>query len=162
VDLRPARLDDAEAICEIYNHEVLSGAATFDLESRTVAQQRQWLTDRSGAHVVLVGEIDEEIVGFGALSRYKERAAYNTTVENSVYVAHGMQGRGIGLALIEALVGRAIDHGFHTVIARIGHESAGSIALHSKAGFVEIGREREVGRKFGRWLDVVTMQLMLT
>ncbi len=66
------------------------------------------------------------------------------------------------MALIEALVARAVDHGFHTVIARVGHESAASIALHAKAGFVEIGREREVGRKFGRWLDVVTMQRMLT
>ncbi len=162
MDLRPARLDDAEAICEIYNHEVLTGTATFDLEPRTLPQQRQWLTDRSGAHVVLVAEVDGAVAAFGALSQYKERAAYNTTVENSIYVAAGMQGRGIGLALIEALVARAVDHGFHTVIARVGHESAASIALHAKAGFVEIGREREVGRKFGRWLDVVTMQRMLT
>lgn len=161
MELRRARLDDAEAICAIYNHEVHSGTATFDLEPRSVAEQRAWLAERTGAHVVIVAEDDGQLVGFGALSRYKERAAYNTTVENSVYVAHGAQGRGIGMALMDALLATAVEHGFHTVIARIGHESNGSIALHERAGFVEVGREREVGRKFGRWLDVITMQRML-
>lgn len=159
--LRPARLDDAEAIRAIYNAEVSNGTATFDLTPRTADQQRAWLAERSGAHVVLVAELNGEIVGFGALSRYKDRPAYNTTVENSVYVASGHQGMGIGRAILRDLLQRAADHGFHTVIARIGHESKGSIAAHTSVGFVEIGREREVGRKFGRWLDVVVMQHML-
>lgn len=160
--IRSARLEDAEAIRAIYNHEVAHGTATFDIEERTLAAQRSWLTERSGAHVVLVAEIDDEIVGFAALSRYKERAAYNGTVEDSIYVDPTRQGQGVGLALLEALVVRAREHGFHTLIARIGHESVGSIAVHARAGFVEIGREREVGRKFGRWLDVVIMQRMLS
>ncbi len=160
--IRPARLDDAEAIRSIYNHEVAHGTATFDLEPRTLAAQRSWLTERSGAHVVLVAELEDELVGFGSLSKYKERAAYSGTVEDSVYVAPDMQGKGIGIALLEALIERARDHGFHTLIARIGHESEGSIAVHERAGFAEIGREREVGRKFGRWLDVVIMQRMVT
>ena len=161
MELRPAGLDDAEAIREIYNHEVATGTATFDLEPRSLVDQRSWLSERSGAHVVVVAEIDGEIVGFGALSRYKDRPAYNTTVEDSVYVAPGSQGLGVGIALMEALLAKAADHGFHTVIARIGSESDASVALHAKAGFVEIGREREVGRKFGRWIDVVIMQHML-
>ena len=161
VRIRPARLDDAEAIRSIYNHEVANGTATFDLEPRSLATQRDWLTERAGAHVVLVAELDDRIVGFGSLSKYKERAAYSGTVEDSVYVAPQMQGRGIGIALLEALVERARDHGFHTLIARIGHESEGSIAVHARAGFVEIGREREAGRKFGRWLDVVIMQRLV-
>ena len=119
------------------------------------------MAERSGAHVVLVAELDGVVVGFGALSRYKERAAYNTTVEDSVYVASGHQGRGMGRGLLEELLVLAVEHGFHTVIARVGHESQGSIATHAKVGFVEIGRERQVGRKFGRWLDVVVMQHML-
>ena len=160
--IRPARLDDADAIRVIYNHEVAHGTATFDIEPRSLEDQREWLTARSGAHVVLVAEIDGEVAGFGSLSRYKERAAYSGTVENSVYVDPDRQGQGIGIALLDALVDRARDHGFHTLIARIGHESEGSIAVHAKAGFVEIGREREVGRKFGRWLDVVIMQRMVT
>lgn len=161
MDLRPAKLEDAEAICEIYNYEVLTSTSTFDLEPRSVADQRTWLAERSGAHIVLVAEIGDVVVGFGSLSQYKPRAAYNTTVENSVYVAAGSQGRGIGSTIIEALVERATDHGFHTVIARIGHESEASIATHAKAGFVEVGREVEIGRKLGRWVDVVIMQRML-
>ncbi len=161
MEIRPARLEDAEAIRSIYNHEVVSGTSTFDIRERSLAEQRAWLSERSGAHVVLVAEIDGVVVGFGSLSKYKERPAYNGTVENSVYVSPGQQGLGIGRALLDALVERARDHGFHTLIARIGHESEGSIAVHAKAGWVEIGREREVGRKFGRWLDIVIMQRMV-
>ena len=161
MELRTATLDDAEALRAIYNHEVATATSSFDLEQRTIEAQRSWLTERSGAHVVVVAEIDAEIVGFGSLSRYKERPAYSTTVENSVYVSPGHQGQGIGNALLSELVRRATDHGFHTVIARISHESLASIAAHTKAGFVEVGREAQVGRKFGRWLDIVTMQRML-
>ncbi len=161
MDLRPAKLEDAEAICEIYNYEVLTSTSTFDLEPRSVAVQRAWLAERSGAHIVLVAEIDGAVVGFGSLSQYKPRAAYNTTVEDSVYVASDSQGQGVGFAIIAALVDRATGHGFHTVIARIGHESKASIATHAKAGFVEVGREVEVGRKLGRWVDVIIMQRML-
>ena len=161
MDVRVATLDDAAAIRDIYNHEVETGTATFDLEPRTLTAQRQWMAERSGAHVVLVADIDGAVAGFGSLSRYKERPAYSTTVENSVYVAPGHQGAGVGRALLEALLDRARTHGFHTVIARIGHESEASIAAHAKVGFVEIGRELQVGRKFGRWLDVVIMQRML-
>ena len=161
MELRLARNEDAEAIRTIYNNEISSGTATFDLAPRTPEQQREWMTERSGAHVVLVAEVNEEIVGFGALSRYMKRPAYSTTVENSVYVRPANQGQGIGEAILDTLVDRAAEHGFHTIIARIGSESEGSIALHRKAGFEEIGREREIGRKFGRWLDVVIMQRFL-
>lgn len=161
MELRLARVEDAEAIRQIYNHEITSNTATFDLTPRDLAEQKLWLTERSGAHVVVVAEVEAEVVGFGSLSRYKERPAYSTTVEDSVYVDPDHQGAGIGAALLDNLVVRANEHGFHTIIARIGHESTGSIAAHRKAGFVEIGREHEVGRKFGRWLDVVVMQRML-
>jgi len=160
-EVRLARSDDAEAIRTIYNDEVVSGTATFDIAERSPIEQRGWMAERTGAHVVLVAEIDGRVVGFGALSRYKERPAYNTTVEDSVYVAPGYQGRGMGRAILDELLELAAGHGFHTVVARIGHESVGSIAAHARVGFVEIGREREVGRKFGRWLDVVVMQHML-
>ena len=159
--VRSARIEDAEAIREIYNLEVETGTATFDLEPRSIAEQRQWLTDRSGAHAVVVAELANEVVGFGALSRYKPRPAYNTTVEDSVYVSPEHQGRGLGRAILEDLLTKATGHGFHTVIARIGHESEGSIRVHESVGFVELGRELEVGRKFGRWIDVVVMQKML-
>ena len=161
MELRLARNEDTEAIRAIYNNEVSSGTATFDLSPRTLDEQREWMTERSGAHVVLVAESNGEIVGFGSLSRYMKRPAYSTTVENSVYVHPENQGQGVGEALLTKLVDLAAEHGFHTIIARIGSESEGSIGLHRKVGFEEMGREREIGRKFGRWLDVVIMQRFL-
>jgi phosphinothricin acetyltransferase len=153
-----AHIKDTESIREIYNDEVISGTATFDITPRTIQEQRDWLTERAGAHVVLVAESDGEIVGFGSLSRYQSRPAYSTTVEDSVYVRPKDQGKGVGLALLGALIEKASEHGFHTIIARISAESKGSIATHRKVGFKEVGREKETGRKFGRWLDVVVMQ----
>ena len=158
---RLATVDDAEAIRAIYNLEVTTSTVTFDLVARSSADQRRWLTDRSGAHAALVAVEDDEVVGFGSLSPYRDRPAYSTTVEDSVYVRRDCQGRGIGKLMLEELVRTATAHGFHTVVARIvgGHDA--SVAVHRSAGFEIVGTEREVGRKFGRWLDVVVMQLLL-
>jgi L-amino acid N-acyltransferase YncA len=101
------------------------------------------------------------VVGFASLSPYRPRPAYAPTVEDSVYVHRDRRGHGIGRLLLTDLVELARNHGFHSAIGRIvgGHEA--SIALHQACGFEEVGREREVGRKFGRWLDVVLMQRTL-
>ncbi len=161
METRLARLDDAEAIRQIYNREVSTSTVTFDLVPRTLDEQITWLQARSGAHVVLVAEHEGGIVGFASLSPFRERPAYNSTVETSVYVRSDQRGRGVGSRLLGDLVDLAAQHGFHTTIARIvgGHEA--SIGLHRSAGFTEVGVEREVGRKFGSWLDVVVMQKML-
>ncbi len=159
---RLARPTDAAALADIYNREVLETTVTFDLEPRSVAQQAAWQAERSGAHAVTVAAgRDDEPVGFAALSPYRDRPAYRTSVEDSVYVHHEHRGRGIGRLLLADLVDVAAERGFHTVVARVvgGHEA--SIALHAAAGFTHIGTEREVGRKFGRWLDVVVMQRLL-
>ena len=158
MEIRLARISDAESIMEIYNDEVTSGTATFDLTPRSLQEQKDWLSERSGVHVVLIAESEREVIGFGSLSRYQTRPAYSTTVENSIYVRPSDQGKGVGLALLDALIKKAAEHGFHTIIARISAEAQGSIATHKKAGFKEVGREIETGRKFGRWLDVVVMQ----
>jgi phosphinothricin acetyltransferase len=162
VEVRPAQLDDAEAIRAIYNIEVTTSTVTFDLVPRSLAEQRAWLLDRSGAHLAVVAE-DEGggIVGFGSLSPYRDRPAYRTTVEDSVYVHRDHQGRGIGTVLLGALVEGATAHGFHAVMARVVGGHTASIALHERLGFEVVGTEREVGRKFGRWLDVVLMQRLL-
>ena len=101
------------------------------------------------------------MAGFASLSPYRDRPAYRTTVEDSVYVDRRHQGRGIGRRLLGELLDRATESGFHAVMARIvgGHEA--SIALHRSLGFEVVGTEREVGRKFNRWLDVVLMQRLL-
>ena len=161
VVIRLAAAGDAEAIRRIYNHEVEHTTHTFDLVPRTLEDQRAWLRDREGALGVVVAEIDGEVAGFASLSEYRPRAAYRTSVESSVYVDESARGRGLGQRLMQELVVVAEARGFHTMIARIagGHEA--SIRLHQAVGFTTVGTEREVGRKFGGWLDVVVMQRML-
>jgi len=162
VSLRTAETRDAEAIAAIYNHEVEYTTATFDLVPRSIDVQREWITARTGAFSAIVADDRENgVVGFAALSTYRDRAGYRTTVENSVYVHRDHQRRGIGKLLLAGLLDVARDSGFHTVIARIDSQGHGSIALHRSLGFVEVGVEREIGRKFGRWLDSVIMQRML-
>jgi L-amino acid N-acyltransferase YncA len=162
VDVRLARLEDGEAIRTIYNLEVTESTVTFDLVPRSAVQQEQWLLQHAGAHPAVVATGDHsEVLGFGVLSPYRSRPAYATTVEDSVYVRRDFQRRGIGRALLTELVALATGHGFHAVMARIvdGHEA--SIGLHRACGFELIGVEKEVGRKFGRWLDVVVMERLL-
>ena len=161
MEVRPATVEDAEAIREIYNVEVETSTVTFDLVARTLDEQRVWITQRSGVHAVLVAVEDGELCGFGSLSPYKERPAYSTTVEDSVYVHRDHQGLGVGRLLLGELVDLATTHGFHTVVARIVAGHTASIGLHSRLGFEVVGHEREVGRKFGKWLDVITMQRLL-
>jgi phosphinothricin acetyltransferase len=156
-----AILDDAEAIMAIYNVEVEQHLSTFDLVTRTIDDQRAWLAQRSGAFSAVVAIIDDEVVGFASLSPYKERAAYRTTVEDSVYVSRRHPRLGIGRTLMDHVIGIARDSGFHSMIARIEASGTASRALHEACGFQLVGIEREVGRKFNRWLDVAVMQLML-
>ncbi len=162
VSIRTAEARDAEAIATIYNYEVENTTATFDLVPRSVEIQREWLAARTGAFTALVADdMNVGVIGFAALSTYRDRAGYRTTVENSVYVHREHQRRGVGRLLLTTLLDVARDSGFHTVIARIDSQSLGSLALHRSLGFAEVGVEREIGRKFGRWLDSVIMQKML-
>ena len=163
--LRPAVSADAPAILDIYNHEVLTSNVTFDLTPRTEEEQRRWITDRSGAHgVIVAGEVVDGVdraVGFGALSAYRDRPGYSTSVEDSVYVHQDHRGTGVGAAILTELVSMATAHGFHALLARIvaGHDA--SIGLHARLGFEVVGTEKEVGRKFGRFHDVVVMERLL-
>ena len=161
VVIRPAAAGDAEATRRIYNHEVEHTTHTFDLVPRTLEDQRAWLRDREGALGVVVAEVGGEVTGFASLSEYRPRAAYRTSVESSVYVDESARGRGVGRLLMQELVVVAGARGFHTMIARIAGGQEASIRLHRAVGFTTVGTEREVGRKFGGWLDVVVMQRML-
>ena len=170
IRVRLATVDDAPAICGIYNHEVENSTATMDLVSRSVEEQRSWIADRSGAFAALVavavGSPGTDgvgtVVGFAALSPYKERAAYRPTVEDSVYVHRDRARQGIGRLLLAELLEVARASGFHSVMARIESSGTASQALHAALGFRLVGTEREVARKFNRWLDVVIMQRLLT
>jgi L-amino acid N-acyltransferase YncA len=153
--------DDAEAIRAIYNAEVTGSTATFDIEPRSRAEQLRWIAEHQGAHPAVVALEGGQVIAFGSLSPYRERPAYATTVEDSIYVASEHRGKGVGEAILSELVDLAAKHGFHTVIGRIGASNVASIRVHAKCGFEVVGTEREVGRKFGRWLDVTVMQRML-
>ena len=161
--VRLARPDDAEPIRRIYNREVAESTATFDLVPRTAADQAEWMEEHAGAYaaVVAVAATDGGVAGFASLSPYRARPGYSTTVEDSVYVDPAFQGQGVGKGLLSELLRLADSHGFHAVLARVvgGHEA--SIGLHKACGFEVVGVEKEVGRKFGRWLDVVLMELLI-
>jgi len=164
--LRLASLGDAEQIRQIYNYEVSNTLATFDLVPRSLADQQRWITDRNGAFAAIVAvdsaaDPGTEIVGFGSLSPYKERAAYRTSVEDSVYVRRDRAGQGIGKQIVTELLRVAAASGFHAVFARITAVSEASVGLHKSCGFELVGIEREVGRKFNKWLDVALMQILL-
>ncbi|MEO7369504.1 MAG: N-acetyltransferase family protein [Ilumatobacteraceae bacterium] len=165
ITLRLATSSDAEQIRQIYNYEVSNTTATFDLVPRSLGDQQQWIADRNGAFAAIVaadpGDDLGEIVGFGSLSPYKERAAYRTSVEDSVYVRRDRNGQGIGKLIVTELLHVAAASGFHAVFGRISATSEASIALHRSCGFQLVGIEREVGRKFNRWLDVAIVQALL-
>ena len=158
----PADSSHAEATRAIYNHAVETSTATFEMTPRSLPEQLEWVKEHSGAYPAVVAlDSQDEVLGFGSLSPYRPRAAYSTTVEDSVYVHDGHRRRGVGRALLEELVALAEAHGFHAVIARIAGGNEASVALHAECGFEVIGVEKEVGRKFGRWLDVVCMERLV-
>jgi len=161
MEVRRAHAGDAEAVGAIYNAEVTRSTVTFDLVPRTWAENMMWIEEHQGAHPAVVAVEGGVVAGFGSLSPFRERPAYSTTVEDSVYVDQHFRGRGIGSLILAELVRLATHHGFHTVVARISGDNAASVTLHARQGFELVGVEREVGRKFGHWIDVTVMQLML-
>ena len=156
--IRLATVADADAINAIYNHYVRTSAATFQVEDETTEERVEDLRTRPENQPVIVLEVDGEIVGFGALSPFRSRCAYRDTIELTVYVRHDSHRRGSGRVIVRDLIERARSLGYHTILAASCAESVASIALLKSLGFVDAGRLREVGRKFGRRLDVVYLQ----
>jgi phosphinothricin acetyltransferase len=159
--VRTATTNDLRAINDIYNYYVLNSTCTYQLEPETPADREIWFAAHGPAHPITVAELAGRVVGWGSLSKYHPRAAYAKTVENSVYVHHEFQRRGIGSAILADLIERGRALGHRTIIASIDGEQTGSVELHARFGFAKVGHMRELGFKFGRWLDVVYMQLML-
>lgn len=158
MNIRLASPSDNEAIRDIYNREVTGSTVTFDLVPRSIGDQRQWLEEHSGAHPAVVADADGVVAGFGSLTAYRPRPAYATSVEDSVYVHPDWRSKGVGKLILAELVHLAGIHGFHAIMARIVGDHDASVALHRSCGFEAIGIEKEIGRKFGRWLDVVVME----
>ena len=161
VIIRPAVEADLEALNRIFNNEVLRGTATWDEEPWSIERRRAWLAEHDDSTPVLVAEADGLVAGFAYLSYYRRQSGYRFTRENTVYVDPPHHRRGIGRRLLAALIAEARRAGMHAIIAMIEAENEASIALHRELGFEAIGRLREVGFKFGRWLDDVEMLLLL-
>jgi phosphinothricin acetyltransferase len=159
--VRRAEDGDLSAIAAIYNDVVLNSTATFDLEPWTPAKQRQWLNEHSHPYAALVATDGGDVVGWAALSPFRPKPAYRFTAEDSLYVRADYEGKGIGTLLLVRLLDLAAANGFHSVIARITGDNPVSLRLHRRLGFRRVGVEREVGYKFERWVDVVTMQKIL-
>jgi phosphinothricin acetyltransferase len=163
VAIRPACPADAQAIAAIYAWHVANGTATFDTVAPDAEVWAEKITDfAERGFPFLVGARDGDVVAYAYAARFRDRAAYAHTCEDSIYVAHHARGRGIGSALLLALIDAARGAGFQQMIAVIGGGEPASVALHAKCGFVHAGRMRHVGRKFGRLLDTVYMQCDLT
>ena len=158
--MRPAVESDLEAINDIYNHYVLHSTCTYQEHPEPISGRIQWFHDHGPKYPVIVAEYENRIVGWGSLSPYHRRSAYRNTVENSVYVHHAWQRRGIGSALLQDLVTRAQALGHHAIIAVIDADQPESVRLHARFNFEEVGRLKHVGLKFGRWLDVIYMELL--
>lgn len=159
--IRRATLADAGAIAGIYNEAVATTTATFDTEPKTVEDREQWLQAHDERHPVLVAVSEGRVIGWASLSAWSDRAAYAETAETSFYVQSTHRGQGVGRRLKAAIIEEARGLGYHTLIARVAEGSAESLHLNERAGFVLVGTLREVGRKFGRLLDVHILQLML-
>ena len=159
VSIRPAAAADAPAIAAIYAHHVAHGTASFDTVPRSEADTAARIAECQGRNwPFLVAERDGAVVGYAYATQFRDRPAYASACEDSIYVAASHVGQGVGRALLAALIESAERAGFRQMIAVIGGAEPASAALHAGAGFVEAGRMRSVGRKFGRWLDTLYMQ----
>jgi phosphinothricin acetyltransferase len=160
--LRLATADDLVAINDIYNYYVPRSTCTYQLEPEPLAGRRLWFEAHSPqSHPVIVAEADGAVVGWGSLSKFHQRAAYAPTAEASVYIRHDQHRRGLGRLILGDLIERARTLGFHSIIGGASADQTASIALQESLGFRRVGQLAEVGHKFGTWLDVVYLQLML-
>jgi L-amino acid N-acyltransferase len=161
LQIRDAVPADIPIMMNIYNEAVRNSTVTFDLEEKTLADRQAWFAGYGKDYPLIVAEFTGEVVGYCSLSRFRERAAYASTAELSIYIAIPHQGIGVGSKLMSEIIDRGTKRGFHTVVSGINNGNQASIKLHEKFGFQHVGHLREVGRKFGEWLDVFYYQRML-
>lgn len=159
--IKLAAPSDVPGITDIYNEAILNGTATFDTEIKTIENRTEWLNQHQGNYPVWVAYYKDDLVAWCSLTQYSDRAAYAGTAEVSVYVHHQYRGRNLGNILVAHLVQQAKELGLHCLLARITEGNDTSIRLHQKYGFSVVGVMCQVGYKFGRYLDVTLMQVVL-
>lgn len=163
MEIRKAERRDLQALLAIYNYEVEHGVATLDLQKKDLTQWGQWFDAHNVAnHPLIVAEVDGHIAGYASLSDYREKEAYKSTVELSVYIAPEDRRKGVATALMEEILREAReDVRTHTVVSVITAGNEASIRLHGRFGFEFCGTIREVGMKFGKYLDIENYSLFV-
>jgi phosphinothricin acetyltransferase len=156
--IRSAKISDLNAITEIYNEAIQTTTATFDTEPKTEEEQKVWFDSHGTQYPIVVEESNGAVVGWASLSKWSDRCGYSGTAEISLYVKQEFRGKGMGRKLMEAIISEGRRVGLHTIIARIAEGNDVSVHLAESFGFRHIGVMKEVGRKFGRLLDVHLMQ----
>jgi len=156
--IKKAELKDIAGIMESYNKEIKEGVATFDTKEKTFEEMKKWFGEHGPKNPIMTAEINNELVGWASLSKYDDKKAYSDTAEISLYVKKELQNKGIGKRLMKRILDEGKRAGLHTVIARITNGNQISVKLHKKFGFEYVGIYREVGKKFGKTLDVHLMQ----
>ena len=161
--IRKAERKDIEALLEIYNHEVVHGVSTLDINPRTSEQWTVWYENHNiRNHPLIVAEDNGTITGYATLSSYRQKEAYSSTVELSIYVHPDHRGKGVGSELMSEIINMAkADETVHTVVSVITSGNAASEHLHEKFGFTFSGTIKEVGMKFGKYLDISNYYLMV-
>ncbi len=159
--IRKVNATDAQAIAHIYNHYVLNTTISFETQAVTTAHMLHRITSISAQYHYLVYEHEGRVVGYCYAHLWKERVAYSQTLETTIYLHPDYCHRGIGKRLMQQLIEQCRAQGFHALIACITGGNEGSIALHQSLGFEQRSCFKEVGHKFGAWLDVVDLELIL-
>jgi phosphinothricin acetyltransferase len=159
--IRSATVEDAKAICDIYNHYVENSIISFEEQAVSVDDMTQRVARTTRSLPWLVAEEGGDVVGYACAGEWRERSAYRFSVKSTVYVAPNATGRGIGSQLYAALISELRTRSVHSIIAAIALPNPPSVALHETLGFQKVGHLREVGRKFGRWIDVGYWELIL-
>jgi phosphinothricin acetyltransferase len=161
--IEPATTADAAAIAALYAHHVLHGTATFETVPPDASEMAARVEKLRGAGMpwLVARDVDGTLLGYAYAGPFHSRAAYRYTCENTIYIRHDRLGRGLGSALLKALLAACEACGLRQVVALIAGTEPASVALHAKAGFKEVGRLKSVGRKHGQWIDVLHMQLAL-
>lgn len=161
LEIRQGRIEDLPRLTDIYNYYILHTPISFDVNPHSVEERKSsWFSKYSGSgkYQLLVAERDNVVVGYATSSRFRERAAYGSSVETSIYIDKDFHGQGLGTALYEALFERLKSTDIHRAYGGVTLPNAGSIALHRKLGFREIGIYNEVGFKFGKFYDVCWLE----
>ena len=156
--IRLAKADDAEEIRVIRNDVIAHSTAVWTNEPMTPHDGRAWLAENLARRSAYVAEAGGRVIGYANWAPWRPKDGYRHTVEDSVYLTGGHQGRGLGAELLQALIEGAAHSGAHVMMASIEATNARSVALHERLGFEVVGTAREVGTKFGRWLDLTMMR----